>query len=153
MADWKCDCGGTYQATGGDFNPRDTKVHMKCDKCGDKFMAFWMNPDYAYTIKCSKRHDDGSPGPRVQSNGPPISPDTISYPVNINPNRCDNCGYTKIKEEDKCPVCRYLLHPTDEQRKERDLKKVRWGCYKSDFHGFTHKQCQAMDCNTCRYGG
>ena len=60
MADWKCECGGTYLTNGGDYNPRDTKVYMKCDKCGDKFMAFWMNPDYEYTIKWIKREPSPS---------------------------------------------------------------------------------------------
>lgn len=38
MADWKCECGGTYQTNGGDYNPRDTKVYMKCDKIGGNIM-------------------------------------------------------------------------------------------------------------------
>ena len=55
MANWNCECGGIYQQTGGDYNPIDTFVHMRCDKCGDKFAAFWMNKDYEYSIKRTKK--------------------------------------------------------------------------------------------------
>jgi len=101
-----------------------------------------------------KYADDGSYVPRVITEGPPTSPETISYPIHINPNRCDNCGFTKINEgTEKCPVCDFILQPTEDQRRERRLKTVRWGCYKAEFHGYTLKQCETIECETCRYGG
>jgi len=53
----KCDCGGKIDTCGGDLNPIDTRYWFKCDSCDNKFYAIWMNDDYDYSIKWSKKEE------------------------------------------------------------------------------------------------
>ena len=78
--------------------------------------------------------------------------DVSIAPRYIEPLKCGNCGHTKITEEmETCPVCRWLLHPTPEQEIARNMKRVKWGCYKAGFYEYTKEYCETHECKNCNH--
>jgi len=77
------------------------------------------------------------------------NPKTLSETVQ--PQRCLECGY-ELKQNLICPVCNTKATESDEELKQRLMKRVRRSCYESNFHGKGLETCKTLNCETCKFG-